>query len=162
MLITILLILFIYTGYRTFLIYSYVFKINIEVYLELGNNFNLSLPEHTPIITDNHLDFEKIDKAIDESLSSEAQEKWIKIYEKDKMIKSFGTLIISILSIATVILKLDSLRDNLTSIVIVILPSVVQLINELLDLFGIDEPTFSYPMRPRRYKLKQLQKSSNN
>lgn len=156
MLITILLILFFYTGYRIFLIYTYVFKINIDVYLELGNNFNPSLPEHTQVMTKGQLDFEKMDKAIAESLSSDAQENWIKIYEKDKKIKSSGTFIISVLSIATVIFNLDSVRDNMSSIVLVALPSILQFINEVISWFEIDEPTFAYPMRPVRYKLKKL------
>lgn len=162
MLITILLILFLYTGYRISLIFTYIFKINIEVYLELENNLNPSLPKHTPVMTNGQLDFKKMNTAITESLSSTAQDKWIKIYEKDKKIKSFGTFIISVLSIATVIFNLDSVRDNISSIILVALPSILQFINEVISWFEIDKPTFAYPIHPRRYKLKKLISQEKN
>lgn len=87
-------------------------------------------------------------------ISTESQDKWVALYKLDFKIKSIGTILISILSIALLIFNIFT-KDKTLLLATAILPSIVQLFNEIISWFEIEKPIGFEPILPKRFLAKK-------
>lgn len=155
MIIVFILPLTIYLLIRIALIAIYVFRINPAVHEEIYRNFH---PQPT---RDDYLENGSISmgKFMNKPFEHKQQDKWIKYKSYENWTKSTGTFIIAVISIINVLTHLSTLHNNFTYVMILILPSIVQIINEIFDQFAIDSPMLSKPSIPERYQYKKTKKS---
>lgn len=90
-------------------------------------------------------------------ISTESKNKWIYLYKLDSRIKSLGTIFISILSIILIVINISNL-DKTLLIVTAILPSIVQLFNEIISWYEIEKPIGFEPIIPERFIAKNTKK----
>lgn len=156
MLILFILPITIYLLIRISLIAIYVFSINPGVHMELYQNAHPQLTEE---------DFDqgllKLNNIMNKPFEEKQQNRWIKYKNYESWTKSAGTFIIAALSIINVLAHLSTLHNNYTYVLILILPSIVQIINELLIPFEIDSPIPARPITPERYYYKYCKKNSD-
>ena len=74
--------------------------------------------------------------------------KWSKLLKLDVFMKSIGTCLLSIFSIVVVIFSIQS--NNKEYLLFAILPSCVQLFNEIISWYQIDDPVLDKPIVPKR------------
>lgn len=90
-------------------------------------------------------------------ISQKSKKLWIFLYKLDFKIKSLGTILISILSIILLLINQSESNKNLL-LVTAILPSLVQLFNEIISWFEIDKPNNFEPVLPKRFFCKVTKK----
>lgn len=83
-----------------------------------------------------------------------SREKWKYLHNIDFKIKSIGTIFLSILSIILVICGIDS--SNNEYLFFAVLPSGIQLLNEIFSWYEIDTPELHKPMIPCRFLAKRV------
>lgn len=85
--------------------------------------------------------------------SKETQKKWNRIFTIDKRVKSIGTISLSILSIVFIIYSPKD-NDKILLLVSALLPPIINLFNDVLSWFEIDDPILHKPTLPKRFWAK--------
>lgn len=85
--------------------------------------------------------------------SRENQEKWNQIFTIDKKVKSIGTILLSILSIVFIIYSPKD-NDKILLLVSALLPPIINLFNDVISWFEIDNPILHKPTLPKRFWAK--------
>ena len=88
-------------------------------------------------------------------ISQDSQNKWVALYKLDFKIKSIGTILISILAIALLIFNIST-KDKTLLLTTAILPSIVQLFNEIISWFEIEKPIGFEPILPKRFLARKI------
>lgn len=77
------------------------------------------------------------------------KERWLKVYSIDKKVKSIGSIALSIIAIYVSITGVMA-KAGYSLLLPALLPSFIQIFNEIFSWYEIDEPSLQKPMLPIR------------
>lgn len=136
------------------ILYIFLRCLNLFKYLYLNKRIHQKLILDKKDFDTDSRSLTEIDISFFPQIESESREKWKGLYNIDFKIKSIGTIFLSTLSIILVICGIDS--SNNEYLFFAVLPSGIQLLNEIFSWYEIDTPELHKPMIPCRFLAKRL------